>query len=175
MEQKVVISQSPPAVVPDRGWSLVRHYHRAHDFSAGRCGFASQAGAKSGGEEDDDVEDGFSELESPASAEDKKEDGLLSESDLSGSESEVEDEMELAENETESKSRKAHSELFKVIVGCANRMSIDSELDKWIGDGKELKREEISLCMLLLRKRRMYWRALQVSCPYFRFIAALLL
>ncbi|KAK4838293.1 hypothetical protein QYF36_012661 [Acer negundo] len=174
VEDKAGILQSPQ-LIPDRGLHLLRFYHRTHDssdFSAGRCGFASQAGAESSGEEDD-LEDGFSELEIPDSAEaakgniaeDEKEDGSSSEDDLSGDE--MVDQLELSGSDTEasekrSPTKRKFSDLFKAIVSSPH-LPVHSVLDKWVKEGKGLSREEISSAMLNLRKRRMYGRALQLS------------
>ncbi|KAL5743690.1 hypothetical protein ACOSP7_026549 [Xanthoceras sorbifolium] len=179
IEDKAGILQSPQSV-PNRGLCFVRFYHRTHDsssFSIGRCSFSSQAGAESSGEEDE-LEEGFSELETPASAEteqentaeDQKEDELNSEADLSGDDDVVDPtqgELELSGSDTDSREKRSprkrnFSELFKAIIN-AQALSVDSVLDKWVEEGKDLSREEIASAMLNLRKRRMYGRALQLS------------
>jgi pentatricopeptide repeat protein len=132
----------------------------------GRCSFSSQADSESSTQEDDDLEDGFSELETPANAEvvqDSHED--------EGNEDELISDLELSEDEdddveadiTEKKSQKrASSALFDAIMR-APGLSVQSALDNWVEGGNELTRPEISLAMVNLRKRRMYGRALQLS------------
>lgn len=160
---------------------LKRFYHTKHGsskFSVGRCGFSSQAGAKSSGE-DDDLEDEFSELETPSSAQakqtsnvaDESDGELISEPELSDEDVDVEEpsqnELELSDAETDpiekkSSRRRAQSELFNAIMASPG-LSIHSALDKWVEEGNNVSRPEILLAMLNLRKRRMYGRALQVS------------
>uniref|UniRef100_A0A5B6YHF9 Putative Pentatricopeptide repeat-containing protein isoform 1 n=1 Tax=Davidia involucrata TaxID=16924 RepID=A0A5B6YHF9_DAVIN len=171
-------------VIADRSLFLKRFYCTTGDypkFFMGRRSFSSQAGAKSSGEEDDDLEDGFSELESPASAEailesnveDENEDELISEPELSEGDDEddaveePQNELELSDAETDvtenrSPRKRVPSALFKAIAA-APGLSVHNVLDKWAEEGNDLTRAEISLAMLNLRKRRMYGRALQLS------------
>ena len=124
------------------------------------------------------MEDGFSQLETPANAEtkenhvarDETEDGLVSDQELAGDEDDVEEtasnEQQLSEAETDprdkrSSRRRITSELFKAIMS-APGLSVNKALDKWLEEGKDLSRAEISAAMLNLRRRRMYGRALQV-------------
>lgn len=155
---------------------LSRFYHRTHDcsnFFGGRRGLSSQAGAESSGEEDD-LEEGFSELETPATnavqksiAEDEKEYGLISESELSGDHDDIENDLELSETETEpsrkpTPTKRKFSKLFKAIMDAPD-ISINSALTKYVEEGNDLSRAEISLAMTHLRTRRMYGKALQLS------------
>lgn len=169
-------SQASSGIYP----SLERSYcstSLAHRLSMGSRCLSSQAGAKSSGEEEAE-EDAFSELEEPVSTKafqkgdsaDESEDELVSEPELSADE-DVEkasqNELDLPENEMEStrkkKSRKrATSELFEAMNN-APGLSAQQVLDKWVEDGKEINREEISLAMFNLRRRRMYGKALQVN------------
>ncbi|XVE60973.1 hypothetical protein DITRI_Ditri06bG0003500 [Diplodiscus trichospermus] len=175
IEENSVILESSQTI-SDKRLSWLRFYHSTHassNFSVGRCGLSSQAGAES------DLEDGFSELETPAKAEtkenhlaqDETEDGLVSDPELSGDEEDVEEtgsnELELSEADTarsgkKSSTRRTPSELFQAIMS-APGLSVHKALDKWLEEGKDLSRAEISAAMLNLRKRRMYGRALQVS------------
>ncbi|KAJ0041042.1 hypothetical protein Pint_27516 [Pistacia integerrima] len=169
-----------PRAVSDRGLSSLRFYHSSYsssNFSVGRRGLSSLAGTKSSGEEDD-LEEGFSELETPASeavqennVEVENDDGLISEPELSGDNEDIEDpiQSDLESFDTESdptkktsRKNRSFSELFKTILA-APGLSISSALDKFVEEGKDLSREEISMAMLNLRKRRMYGRALQLS------------
>ncbi|GLT28024.1 hypothetical protein SLA2020_029820 [Shorea laevis] len=167
--------------IPGTCISLLRFYHSRHASSniyIGRCALSSKAGAESKGEEVD-LEDGFSELETPASAEgndyasagDENEDELVSEPEHPGDDEDVEEpvenELELSEietipNEKKTSKRGAYSELFEAIVSGPGN-SVHKALEKWVEEGKELSREEISLAMLNLRKRKMFGRALQLS------------
>ncbi|XP_022743376.1 pentatricopeptide repeat-containing protein At1g80270, mitochondrial-like [Durio zibethinus] len=175
IEEKAVISEY--VQTSDKHPSLLRFYHSSN-FPVGRCGLSSQAGAENSGEEND-LEDGFSELETPANAEtkenyiaqDETEDGLVSDRELAGEEEDVQEtasnELELLEGESDpsdkrSSTRSTTSELFKAIVS-APGLSVHKALDKWLEEGKDLSRAEISVAMLNLRKRRMYGRALQLS------------
>ncbi|XP_059462784.1 pentatricopeptide repeat-containing protein At1g80270, mitochondrial-like [Corylus avellana] len=179
-EDKAGTFESPQEAY-DRHLSLKRFYHTAHGSSnvfVVRHNFSSQAGAKSSGEEDE-LEDGFSELEMPSSAvanqdgnvEDESDDELISEPELSYDGVDIEEpsqnELELLDSEidpSEKKAfkKKAKSALFNAILA-APGLSVHNALDKWVEEGNDLSRTEISLAMLNLRKRRMYGRALQLS------------
>ncbi|CAK9188517.1 unnamed protein product [Ilex paraguariensis] len=174
----------PRHVNSDRSLFLNRFYNTTSDSPRsfrGMCSFSSQAGTKSSGEEDDDLEDGFSELETPVNAdaiqadkeEDENDDELVSEPELSGEEDNNVDiegpqnELELSETETDvsekrSPRKRAFSALFKAIMA-APGISIHNSLDKWVEEGNDVTRADIALAMLNLRKRRMYGRALQLS------------
>ncbi|XP_044470394.1 pentatricopeptide repeat-containing protein At1g80270, mitochondrial-like [Mangifera indica] len=182
---KPVGSCAVPALsVSDRGLSTLRlFYHSSYSsskfsiFSAGRRGLSSHANMKSGGYEDD-LEEGFSELETAASEavqesniEDENDDELISEPEPSGDNDDNDDpaQSDLESLDTESDSaekmsrkNRMFSELFKTIIA-APGLSISSALDKFAEDGKDLSRAEISAAMLNLRNRRMYGRALQLS------------
>ncbi|XVE95753.1 hypothetical protein REPUB_Repub02eG0126700 [Reevesia pubescens] len=180
VEEKAVIFDSSQTI-SDKHLSMLRFYHSRHassKFHVGKCGLSSQAGAESSGEEND-LEDGFSELETPANADTKEnhtaheetEDVLDSDQELSGDEENVEEtasnELDLLEADADASDRKSStrrttSELFKAIVS-APGLSVHKVLDKWCEEGKDLSRAEISVAMLNLRKRRMYGRALQLS------------
>lgn len=150
-----------PKAVSDGRLPLLRFYHHTHDrsnFFGGRCGLSSQAGAESSGEEDD-LEEGFSELEN--------EYGLISEPEPSGDHDDIENDLELSETETEpsrktTPSKRKFSKLFKAIMDAPD-ISVNSVLDKYVEEGNDLSRAEISLAMANLRRRRMYGRALQLS------------
>lgn len=146
-----------------------------HRLSMGSRLLSSQAGAESSGEEEE--EDAFSELEEPVSTKavqkvdsaDKSEDELVSEPELSAdedAEKASQNEFDLPENEMESTKKKSRkrvtSELFEAI-NSAPGPSVHQILDKWVEDGKEINREEISLAMFNFRKRRMYGKALLVN------------
>ncbi|KAK6942164.1 Pentatricopeptide repeat [Dillenia turbinata] len=149
----------------------------AFKFSMCSCGLSSQAGAKSSDEEDN-LEDGFSELETPAGSdtvqgntvEDENDDELISEPDLSEEDDELDasaQEMQLSDTEMDVIERKSQqktvrSVLLKAILA-APGSSIHPTLDRWVEEGNEISRTEATIAMLNLRKRRMYMRALQLS------------
>ena len=133
---------------------------------------SSQAGAKSSDGEDE-LEDGFSEIETPPES-DKIEDvadkedvdagveGDISELELYGTAENVlsEDETELSDEKKAARSDTA-SALFRTLMDTP-RVAIDSALDKWVSEGKPLGRAEVSQVMLNLRRRRFHGKALQV-------------
>lgn len=175
VENEAGISDSPKKINGYGGFSsLNRCYHSGNGslkFTVGRRELSSEAGASSTKDEDgDDLEEGFSELETPAGEESEKLLGSDTELSDKSDESDIEeprDELELPlspdEDVTEKKlsRRKAESELFKAIME-APGLTIHKALDKWVEEGKEISREEISLAMVNLRKRNMFGRALQV-------------
>ncbi|XP_009414214.2 pentatricopeptide repeat-containing protein At1g80270, mitochondrial [Musa acuminata AAA Group] len=135
---------------------------------------SSQVGQKSSDKEDD-LEDGFSDLEEPPeSAEvnngsDKEDKELMSEGELSEESDEAADNslgllaVESTSSEVKGPQRRTlYSPLFKTIMD-SPRQSLTSALNKWAEEGKPLGREEISSAMLNLRKRRLYVTALQFT------------
>ncbi|KAJ6921385.1 pentatricopeptide repeat-containing protein [Populus alba x Populus x berolinensis] len=176
VEGKAVTVNSPQPV------SQSPRFHQSTNigskFYLEKRGFASQAGAENSGS-DDDLEDGFSELETPANVNEStvnalagNEDQLISEPELSDDDNDdigepAQNALELSDNETDSvvKSsprKRATTELFNAIVSAPD-VSVQSVLDKWVAEGKDLDRLEISNAMINLRKRRMFGRALQLS------------
>uniref|UniRef100_A0A2P2KJI7 Pentatricopeptide repeat-containing protein n=1 Tax=Rhizophora mucronata TaxID=61149 RepID=A0A2P2KJI7_RHIMU len=147
------------------------------EFCVERRSLSSQAGAKNS-ELEDNMEDGFSELETPDSTSSMEEvstmagneDELVSEPELLDGDHEDEEDnilesSHILDTETDPKEKKARgkrdtSDLFKAIVSSPN--SVHSVLDKW-AEEKELSQAEISLATSNFRKRRMYGRALQLS------------
>lgn len=177
LEGNRVVSSTTPAI-PDRCISFVRNNlatWKSSGLYISSHGLSSQAGAENSGEEDD-LEDGFSELEtlpSTSSLEDNKaadenEEELTSGSELDNDDVDdgIQNELDLPEVETELaekiSTKRAPSELFKAIWS-APGLSVPSALDKWVSEGKELSRADISLAMLNLRRRRMFGKALQVN------------
>lgn len=176
VQDKAGISQSPE-LTSDRCPSLNGFYRGKHDSSNIFCvrrSLSSQAGAKSSGEEDN-LEDGFSELEATDSAkkgvQDVNEDELISETDFSEDDYDDADsskqEMEALDAEADlsksvSSKRKAALALYKTIRETQD-LSIPNALDKWIAEGNELDRALIIFVMRNLRKLRMHRKALQVN------------
>ena len=155
------------------------HYaiHGPSRHGVDRRSLSSQAGPRSSGEEDD-LEDGFSELEpekitptQTAEEDDMFIDPELIEDDAGDSVGPSQNDLDLSEaiddaDEKRPINRRAYSELFQAIMSSPG-LSIHNVLDKWVAEGKELNRSEISLAMLNLRKRRLYGRALQVIFHHF--------
>ncbi|KAK4412840.1 Pentatricopeptide repeat-containing protein, mitochondrial [Sesamum alatum] len=140
--------------------------------------FSSQAGASNSGQEDDDLEDGFSELGKPSyvaqeatsgdESESESEDDLISRSELSEEEDVAEDvqnELEVLGTETdveEKKSPKTISAMTKAILD-APTSSVSTVMDKWVEEGNEVTQNEVSLTTFQLRIRRLFIKALQLS------------
>ncbi|KAG5552604.1 hypothetical protein RHGRI_010628 [Rhododendron griersonianum] len=180
LDDKASNGDSCPAI--SEGYMSLKRFYRASHGSprpfVGRCSFSSQADSESSTQEEDDLEDGFSELETPANADVVKEkhvdevneDELISEPELSEDEDDAEgpqNELELSDIEADIAEKRsaqmgASSALFDAIMR-APGLSVQSALDNWVEGGNELTRSEISLAMLNLRKRKMYGRALQLS------------
>uniref|UniRef100_A0A7N0TUE3 PROP1-like PPR domain-containing protein n=1 Tax=Kalanchoe fedtschenkoi TaxID=63787 RepID=A0A7N0TUE3_KALFE len=157
-----------------------KFYHSGqshHDIGFGglHC-FSSQAGVEESGKEEDDLDDCLSELDTPKIAEEDQEsrlddEVLTSDSEISdddevdvdGIKETTSEDLDLLHIVRESRSRKRRSdELFKAIM-TASGLSIDSALDKFVKDGKDINSSEIATAMLRLRQRRMFGRALQLS------------
>ncbi|GAB4851758.1 hypothetical protein Ancab_031160 [Ancistrocladus abbreviatus] len=161
-------------------WSLSKRFHHTFQipcqFSMGSHGFSSQAGARSGGEEEDDLEDGFSELGTPERSEKVKEshldddNELVSEPELSGDEeegSEEASENELVldtevDTETLPCRKRFPSAISKMIMDEPSQ-SVSHVLDKYVADGNAVSRSEFLDALLDLRKQRMFLKALQLS------------
>lgn len=132
---------------------------------------SSQIGTKSSDGEDE-LEDGFSDLELlPETSEHTKlltkdHDDVNIEEDVSEEEA-VHSELGLLDDEIESKEKinaatKSNSlSVFKLLVEMPKE-SVNSALDNWVKEGKPLGRDEISLAILNLRKKRFYKKALQL-------------
>lgn len=125
------------------------------NFAVDWRGISSQAGASSTKEDDGELE-GESNDESDADLSDGDEES-----------GKLHDELELSDDEIsstkkQSPGRQSQSELFKEIIK-AHGLSIDSALNKWVEQGKEVDRKDITLAVRNLRKRKMYGRALQVN------------
>ncbi|GAU34338.1 hypothetical protein TSUD_20450 [Trifolium subterraneum] len=139
-------------------------FHRINQkFTVSSRQLSSQADSSSKKEDDDEdiddndgveIEDHLTEPDSDGGDDD---DGgkIHDELDLSDTESDP------AEEEKTSRRAKSRSELFKAILS-APGLSVDSALNKWVEKGKELTRQDITLALINLRKRKMYGRALQV-------------
>uniref|UniRef100_A0A0E0MUQ5 PROP1-like PPR domain-containing protein n=1 Tax=Oryza rufipogon TaxID=4529 RepID=A0A0E0MUQ5_ORYRU len=132
-------------------------------FSSGRFMwsrvFSSQAGASSG-DKQDELEEGFSDLEVPPEA-DKKD------LDLTSDESSDEDTIDaigLSQVEADAKPeepiKKSQSTLLKALL-VSPRVDVAGATKKWLNDGNTLERSELFYVLLSLRKRKLYTKALQ--------------
>ncbi|XP_039128616.1 LOW QUALITY PROTEIN: pentatricopeptide repeat-containing protein At1g80270, mitochondrial-like [Dioscorea cayenensis subsp. rotundata] len=140
----------------------------------GTRSLSSHAGAKSSDSEND-VEEGFSDLElapetdKVGDSSDDLEDGL-SEDELSveGKDEGADHALGLLDAAKDTNVEKAlnkkigTSPLFKILME-APRLSINSALDKWVEEGNALGRSEISTVILNLRKWKLYGKALQFA------------
>ncbi|GFP95545.1 pentatricopeptide repeat-containing protein at1g80270 mitochondrial [Phtheirospermum japonicum] len=120
--------------------------------------FSSQTDAKSTKEDDDDLEDGFSELGTPAGAVisgDESDDGDISEEESIAAD-DIQNELEVFGDET------ASSEITRVILA-SPPVLVSKVLDKWVGEGNEVTQTEATITILHLRKRRMFGKALELS------------
>lgn len=151
--------EPPPNIFDSFG--LLKKYSWAHGTQSsfmGNHSFSSQAGTKSSGEENDDLNNHLENIKDGGDHE------LISEADLSESESE---ELDLSDTEEEvvrdsHEGRRGSSELFKVLVD-SPLMSVQKALGKWVEEGHDLPRSEISHVIFELRRRKMYGKALQLS------------
>ncbi|KAK1664414.1 hypothetical protein QYE76_052573 [Lolium multiflorum] len=124
--------------------------------------FSSQAGENSG-DKDDDLEEGFSDLEVPPEA-DKKE--VESASEESSDEDAVDEIDSLgvdadAKPEKETVKRASQSPLLKVLLE-APRNDVATSLKKWVDAGNTFDRSDVFYVILNLRKRRFFAKALQL-------------
>ncbi|KAK9664440.1 hypothetical protein RND81_14G042100 [Saponaria officinalis] len=160
------------------GWMTSKTYNGTLPipkwFSAGRRCLSSETGTKNDGEENDELEDGFSELETPDASEtivgddgdgasDSSSDSTSdSESDLSNLDTSSVETLEtelLGKDATKKKFEP--SPLFKVVME-ESGPSISGALDKY-AEGKELSRAEAYQVLLNLRRRKLFVKALQLS------------
>ncbi|CAJ1966972.1 unnamed protein product [Sphenostylis stenocarpa] len=131
------------------------------NYAVARRELSSQAGSSSTKEDDDVLEGGLSEMDLSHGSDD---DAHLSDGDEDAGK--LNDELDLSDGEIDPTKKKSpgrlpESELFNAILK-APGLSIDSALNKWVEQGKELGRKEISSAVRNLRRRKMYGRALQL-------------
>lgn len=132
---------------------------------------SSQAGAESSGENSDDLEDGFSELEGPTDAiqeglsgDENIDDQLISEEDAAATYMDnvfLEIGTEVDVGEKNSSKTRATSLMTEAILAAAP-LTIHKVLDKWVEEGKEVTRKEVTSTFLHLRKRKLFLKALKV-------------
>ncbi|KAL8197951.1 hypothetical protein R6Q57_017945 [Mikania cordata] len=147
----------PPPTLSD-GFLLLRKYSsQACGFQSsfiGKHNFSSQAESESESEKEPIKEADMSVSISESESE-------------SASEAESENELDIVETEEETTGdnvgeQRGSSGLFKVVVDSSS-MSPKIALDKWVIEGHDLSRSEISHAMFELRRRKMYGKALQLS------------
>lgn len=109
--------------------------------------FWFQAGANSNGEDGNNLDDGFSELETPQEA-------------TPGGE--IDDENETAAGDKNKPTTVAFSATTNAIRAAPDS-SISTVLDKYVEDGNEVTQDDVSSTMNYLRKRRLRIKALQVT------------
>lgn len=152
----------PQATIFDGLLSRTRFYSKSSCFSKSNRDtrtFSSQVGAKSNGE---DLDDGFSELETPQDTAEEAVSGDENDDDLS-SESELSEEEGIADVGKKNLSApKSSSAMFKAILG-AIAVPVSKVMDKWVEAGNEVTQTEVALTMDILRKRRLFVKALQLS------------
>ncbi|XP_044975911.1 pentatricopeptide repeat-containing protein At1g80270, mitochondrial-like [Hordeum vulgare subsp. vulgare] len=124
--------------------------------------FSSQTDANSG-DNVDDLEDGFSDLEVPPEA-DKKDVALPSEE---SSDDDAVDGVGLLEDDADAKPDKepmkkaSQCPLLKMMLE-APRNGVSGTLKKWVDGGNTFDRSDIFYVILNLRKRKFYFKALQL-------------
>nr|XP_017242014.1 PREDICTED: pentatricopeptide repeat-containing protein At1g80270, mitochondrial-like isoform X2 [Daucus carota subsp. sativus] len=169
-------------VISDPFVCSVRYHHKQCEslkLYIGKHHLSSHAGMRSNKDEDDDLADRFSELETLASADETQarsascegNDELISESELSdgGSDDEVagcKKELQLSDIKAERSKKKfeqkrSSGKLLNAVI-TAPALSIKSVLHKWVEDGNEVKKSDTRKIISYFQKRRMYRRALQV-------------
>lgn len=174
LERRSFFTLESPSIVYNDKCEAAPRFHEISSVMSKRA-LSSNAGTKS--DQEDDLEDGFSELENSkktsSSSDDSEDDEVTPEGKLSADEEndteEEEEEVELdliGTDDSRQTVEKKPSELFKTIVSAAG-LSVGSALDKWVENGNEISRAEASKAMIQLRRRRMYGRALQVNFSSF--------
>ncbi|CAM0880994.1 unnamed protein product [Alopecurus aequalis] len=124
--------------------------------------FSSQAGENSG-DKDDDLEDGFSDLEVPPEAGKKEVESTSEES----SDEDAVDEIDSLEVDADAKPAKetmkkpSQCPLLKVMLD-APRNDVPATLKKWVDAGNKFDRSDVFYVILNLRKRRFYDKGLQL-------------
>ncbi|KQK03956.1 pentatricopeptide repeat-containing protein At1g80270, mitochondrial [Brachypodium distachyon] len=125
--------------------------------------FSSQAGANSGDKEED-LEDGFSDLEVPPEA-DKKDAELTSEESSDEDAADAVDLLEVddadSKSEKEPKKKISQCPLLKVMLE-APWNDVSGTLKKWVNDGNTVDRSDVFFAVLNLRRRRFFSKALQL-------------
>ncbi|XP_076958192.1 pentatricopeptide repeat-containing protein At1g80270, mitochondrial-like [Bidens hawaiensis] len=145
--------------------SAARLLNRYYSYPALNHHYSSIAGTKSSGEEDDDdLADGFSELEEVSAADEVQEKNLEDENnDVIVSEPELSEDGgdDVNAPEKTHKPKRAFSVLYKVIMDSPSA-PVQKTLDKWAEKGESISRSDVSVALVEFRKRRMFERALQM-------------
>lgn len=149
---------------------LLRNFHKKTESSPsgiwGTCRFSSHADTKTSGGDDDDLEDGFSDLDSVAGEnniadinEESDSESDLSEEAVDELEHELEDSLA---PKTPPAKRGSISTLFKKFLDDPTS-SVDCIMTKWKNEGNEVTRSELTEVMMGFRRRRMFMKALKLS------------
>ncbi|TVU03208.1 hypothetical protein EJB05_51267, partial [Eragrostis curvula] len=131
--------------------------HSSGHFALSRT-FSSQAGANSGDKEDE-LEEGFSDLEVPPEAGNK--DASLTSEDSSDEDTVDEIGLPDAKPEKEHVKKYEQSPLLKLMLD-APRTEVAKVLENWAKDGNTFDRSELYFTVLNLRKRKWFVKALQL-------------
>ncbi|XP_030519573.1 pentatricopeptide repeat-containing protein At1g80270, mitochondrial-like [Rhodamnia argentea] len=154
--------------------AMLESFYQAGDIFSRPCmavfSFSSNARGRTCVEEDDYKAELGASISTKSISESKEDvdDELISELEASDNDDEESSGSSLEKLERETRtnkrtsSRRASLALFKDIIGTSSH-SLQTVLDKWLEEGKDLGRDDISLTMSQLRSRRMYGRALQLS------------
>ncbi|GFP92886.1 pentatricopeptide repeat-containing protein at1g80270 mitochondrial [Phtheirospermum japonicum] len=144
-------------------YSAARLYNTSHSHSNSHYmdvrGFCSEAKSK---DQYYDLDDVFSDLEIPHKTDD---DDSMSESELSDIQTELETintKSDAAGKKQSAKTMPPTSAMTKAILA-APASPVNKVLDAWVKAGNEVTQTEIALTIFHLRKRRMFFKALQVS------------
>nr|XP_043636474.1 pentatricopeptide repeat-containing protein At1g80270, mitochondrial-like [Erigeron canadensis] len=159
--------KEPLPHISDRSWFIKTFSYQAHGTQIPcirKHSFFSLSGTNSDVVENDDLKDDVKHVkhETQADFHESVSETSESESDIS----ECENELDLSDIEEEAagnngEAKTASSVLFKVIVD-SPLGSLGKALDKWVEEGHDLSKSEISHAMFELRRRRMYGKALQL-------------
>ncbi|XP_071737592.1 pentatricopeptide repeat-containing protein At1g80270, mitochondrial-like [Rutidosis leptorrhynchoides] len=122
---------------------------RTQNFFKGSLSFSSLAGTENIAEKNDVLMD---ELDTKLAS-----NAELSESELS----EFENELGEQAGKNNGEGKRGSLGLFNVIVNSTST-KIEKSLDKWVEDGHDLSRSEISNAIFELRRRKMYGKGLQI-------------
>nr|XP_043610075.1 pentatricopeptide repeat-containing protein At1g80270, mitochondrial-like [Erigeron canadensis] len=152
------------SIEPSCGPWLSNRYYSSTSFQAtSKYGFSSVAGTKSSDEEDDDLEDGFSELEaSSTDVTEKKIDEAENDDELISEREASEEEDNDIAPEKPQRPRRVFSQFFKAINDSPN-VPVRNTLDKWLEKEESVSRADVSSAIFELRRRRMLDKALQLS------------
>ncbi|GJN37986.1 hypothetical protein PR202_gb26992 [Eleusine coracana subsp. coracana] len=136
---------------------VVQLPHSSGQFVLSRT-FSSQAGANSGDKEDE-LEDGFSDLEVPPETGNKD----ASSTSEDSSDEDAIDEIDLSDVKPEKEHMKRFQQsAFLQLMLDAPKNEVAKTLEKWTTDGNTADRSEVFFTLLNLRRRKWYRKALEL-------------